>query len=48
MVGDFHRINSMTLYSYKTAEMNGSGYVKIPLTSSAILNVQNNDKYCFI
>ena len=28
--------------------MNGSSYVKIPLRSSAILNVQNNDKYCFI
>ena len=28
--------------------MNGTSYVKIPLTSNAILNVQNNDKYCFI
>ena len=33
---------------YKTGELNGTFYVKIPLRSSAILNVQNNDKYCFI
>ena len=28
--------------------MNGTSYVKTPLRSNAILNVQNNDKYCFI
>ena len=28
--------------------MNGSNYVKIPLRSNAILNVENNDKYCFL
>ena len=28
--------------------MNGTSYVEIPLRSNAILNVQNNDKYCFI
>ena len=28
--------------------MNGSNYVKIPLRSNAILNFENNDKYCFI
>ena len=28
--------------------MNGSNYIKIPLGSSAILNVENNDKYCFL
>ena len=33
---------------YKTVELNGTSYVKIPLTSKAILNVQNNDKYCFV
>ena len=33
---------------YKTVELNGSSYVTLPLRSSAILNVQNNDKYCFI
>ena len=28
--------------------MNGSNYVKFPLRSNAILNIENNDKYCFI
>ena len=38
----------MKISFYKTIELNGSSYVKIPLRSSAILNIQNNDKYCFI
>ena len=44
----FDKINSMTIYFYETNEMNGSNYVKIPLRSNAILNVENNDKYCFL
>ena len=44
----FDKINSMTVYFYKTIEMNGSNYIKIPLRSNAILNVENNDKYCFL
>ena len=44
----FDKINSMTIYFYKTIEMNGSNYIKIPLRSNAILNVENNDKYCFL
>ena len=44
----FDRINSMKISFYKTGELNGSSYVKIPLRSSAILNIQNNDNYCFI
>ena len=42
------KINSMTVYFYKTTEMNGSNYIKIPLRSNAILNIENNDKYCFL
>ena len=38
----------MTVYFYQTGEMKGSSYVKIPLRSSAILNIENNDKYCFL
>ena len=38
----------MKISFFKTGELNGSSYVKIPLRSSAILNIQNNDKYCFI
>ena len=44
----FDRINSMTIYFHKTGEMNGRSYVKIPLRSAAILNFENDDKYCFI
>ena len=43
----FDKINSMKIKFYKTGELNASSYVKIPLRSSAILNIQNNDKYCF-
>ena len=42
------KINSMKISFYKTTELNGTSYVKIPLRTSAILNIQNNDKYCFI
>ena len=44
----FDKSNSMKISFYKTTELNGTSYVKIPLRTSAILNVQNNDKYCFI
>ena len=44
----FDKINSMKISFYKTTEMNGTSHVKIPLRTSAILNVQKNDKYCFI
>ena len=44
----FDKINSMKISFYETTVLNGSSYVKIPLRSNAILNIQNNDKYCFI
>ena len=44
----FDKINSMRISFYKSTELNGTSYVEIPLRSNAILNVQNNDKYCFI
>ena len=44
----FDKITSMKISFHRTRELNGTSYVKIPLRSSAILNVQNNDKYCFI
>ena len=44
----FDKLYSVTIYFYKTNEMNGSNYVKIPLRSNAILNIENNDKYCFL
>ena len=36
----------MTIYFYKTGEMNGSSYVK--MLGSAILIIGNDDKFCFI
>ena len=44
----FDKINSMTIYFYKINDMDGSTYVKIRLRSNAILNIENNDKYCFL
>ena len=44
----FDKYNSMKISFYKTTELNGTSYVKIPLRSNAILNIQNNAKYCFI
>ena len=44
----FDKIISMKISFYKTTELNGTSYVKIPLRTSAILNIQNNDKLCFI
>ena len=44
----FDKINTKTIYFYKTGEVNGSKYVKIPSRSTAILNIENDDKYCFI
>ena len=44
----FDKINSMTIYFYKTNELNGSNYIKIPLRSNATLNIEKKDKYCFL
>ena len=44
----FDKINSLTVYFYITGELNGLSYVKIPLRCSAILNIGNHDKYCFL
>ena len=38
----------MTIYFYKTGEMNGPRDVKNSWRSSAILNFENDDKYCFV
>ena len=42
----FDKINSMTIYFYKTGELDGRSYVKIPLRSKAILIIENNVKNC--
>ena len=43
----FDKFKLMTIYFYKTGELNGSNCETIPLRSNAILNNENNDKYCF-
>ena len=43
----FDKFNSMTVYFYKTNDLDGSNYIIIPLRSNAILNVENTDKFCF-
>ena len=44
----FDKINSMKISFYKTVELNGTSYVKFPLRSSHIVNIKNDDKYCFL
>ena len=44
----FDKINSMTIYFYKTGELNNSNFAEIPLRSNAILNIENIDNYCFV
>ena len=39
---------SMIIYFYKTGGINGKNHVKIPLRSNAILNIEQDDKYCFL
>ena len=43
----FDKFNSKLIYFYKTDEMNGLSFVKTPLRSNAISNIENNGKYCF-
>ena len=43
----FQRINTMGISFYKSGELNGSSYVKIPLRSSVLVNIKNDDKNCF-
>ena len=44
----FDKINSMTIYFYKTGEKNSSNYVEVPWRTNAILNLENYDNYCFL
>ena len=44
----FERVNSMIIIFHKTCEIYGRSYVKIVLRSNAILNIETNDKFCFL
>ena len=43
----FDKIISMKIGFYKTGELSGSSYAKIPQRSNTILNVEKINKYCF-
>ena len=38
----------MIIHFSKTGEINGSNFVRIPLRSNAILNIENIEKHCFL
>ena len=44
----FDKINSMKIRFYKTGELNGSSYVKIPFRSNALINIKNGNRCCII
>ena len=41
-------INHLKLYFHKTNPINGQTYIKLPIRTKSILNIQNNDTYCFV
>ena len=41
-------INHLKMYFHKTNVMNGMTHKKFPIRTSSILNIQNNDTYCFL
>ena len=41
-------INHLNIYFHKTNPINGKTYVKFPIRTNAILNIQNNETYCFL
>ena len=41
-------INHLKLYFHKTNPINGRTYIKFPIRTNSILNIQNNDSYCFV
>ena len=44
----FVKMILVTIFFYETTELNGSSIVKTLIGSSAILNLQNDDIYCFL
>ena len=41
-------INHLKIYFHRTNVMNGMTYVKFPIRTNSILNIQNMDTYCFL
>ena len=44
----FDKYNSRKIRLSKTGDLNGSSYVNLPLRSSALINIRNDDQFCFI
>ena len=44
----FIQVNSLTIYFFKTAELNGSSYRKTPVGSSVVLKTDNDDEFGFV
>ena len=44
----FNKVNSITKYFYKLVEKKASNYLKLTLKSSANLNNEKDDIFCFI
>ena len=45
---DLHGIKYLKIYFHKTNALKGMTYVKFPIRTNSILNVQNVDTYCFL
>ena len=41
-------INHLKIYFHKTNRINGRTYIKFPIRTNAVLNIQNTDTYCFL
>ena len=41
-------INHLKIYFHKTNVMNGMTFIKFPIRTNSILNIQNKDTYCFL
>ena len=41
-------INHLKIYFHKTNPINGQTYIEFPIRTNAVLNIQNNDSYCFL
>ena len=45
---DIQGINHLKIYFHKTNVLNGLTYIKFPIRTNSILNIQNKDTYCFL
>ena len=41
-------VNHLKIYFHKTNPINGMTYIEFPIGTNAVLNIQNNDTYCFL